>query len=278
MDCYHFISGTPRSGSTLLAAILGQNPAIHAGHTTPIAHIFQTLIAEMGAQSDYAGMLSDRQRSDILRGVMHGYYNNTIKRYIFDTNRFWCGRMELLVELFPECRVVACVRDPAWIMDSLERLVRKYPLMASRMFPPESRANVFTRLDYLNSSKGAVGFAFGAVKEAFYGQHSDRLLLLDYEHLALAPIKTLRDIYEFLQIPDFPHDFERVLYMAGKEFDDRFGLPGLHDVSGPVHYVSRETILPPELFERYHGKCFWLTQPRDSRARVIALPRLAPAA
>ena len=32
---YHFISGLPRSGSTLLSAILLQNPRFHAGMSSP---------------------------------------------------------------------------------------------------------------------------------------------------------------------------------------------------------------------------------------------------
>lgn len=32
---YHFMSGLPRSGSTLLAAIVSRNPRFHAGMTSP---------------------------------------------------------------------------------------------------------------------------------------------------------------------------------------------------------------------------------------------------
>lgn len=32
----HFLSGLPRSGSTLLADILAQNPAVHAGMSSPL--------------------------------------------------------------------------------------------------------------------------------------------------------------------------------------------------------------------------------------------------
>ncbi|MFB8797203.1 MAG: sulfotransferase [Microcoleus sp.] len=32
----HFISGLPRSGSTLLAALLRQNPRFHAAMTSPV--------------------------------------------------------------------------------------------------------------------------------------------------------------------------------------------------------------------------------------------------
>jgi sulfotransferase len=39
----HFISGLPRSGSTLLAAILRQNPRFHAGMSSPVASLFMAL-------------------------------------------------------------------------------------------------------------------------------------------------------------------------------------------------------------------------------------------
>ncbi|MEM5734156.1 sulfotransferase, partial [Shewanella algae] len=34
---FHFISGLPRSGSTLLSAILRQNPRFSAGMSSPVA-------------------------------------------------------------------------------------------------------------------------------------------------------------------------------------------------------------------------------------------------
>ncbi|HEX8778946.1 MAG TPA: sulfotransferase, partial [Rhodanobacter sp.] len=42
---FHFISGLPRSGSTLLAAILKQNPRFRAGMTSPLADIMGVVIA-----------------------------------------------------------------------------------------------------------------------------------------------------------------------------------------------------------------------------------------
>ncbi|MBD1887522.1 sulfotransferase [Microcoleus vaginatus] len=39
----HFISGLPRSGSTLLAAILRQNPRFHASMTSPVGGLVEPL-------------------------------------------------------------------------------------------------------------------------------------------------------------------------------------------------------------------------------------------
>jgi sulfotransferase len=44
----HFISGLPRSGSTLLSAILRQNPALHAGMTGPMGSLVSTRLCDSG--------------------------------------------------------------------------------------------------------------------------------------------------------------------------------------------------------------------------------------
>ena len=47
----HFISGLPRSGSTLLAAILRQNPRFHAGMTSPVGAMYMALERSMSRQN-----------------------------------------------------------------------------------------------------------------------------------------------------------------------------------------------------------------------------------
>ena len=43
----HFIAGLPRSGSTLLAGILRQNPRFQAGMTSPVGTMFMALQTAM---------------------------------------------------------------------------------------------------------------------------------------------------------------------------------------------------------------------------------------
>ncbi len=57
MPAYHFISGLPRSGSTLMGALLRQNPRFHAGMSSPVASLFDTLIAQVSAGSELSAMV-----------------------------------------------------------------------------------------------------------------------------------------------------------------------------------------------------------------------------
>src|SRR5215475_14344165 len=60
---FHFISGLPRAGSTLTAAILRQNPRFHAGMSSPIASLFDNVIAQVSAGSELSTMVNEAQRA-----------------------------------------------------------------------------------------------------------------------------------------------------------------------------------------------------------------------
>src|SRR5581483_10675290 len=94
---FHFISGLPRSGSTLLAAILNQNPRFRAGMTSPLAAIMGVVMAEASSKNDFAFAVSDDQRAAMLRGLVENFYAGaTGAEVVFDTSRLWCSRMRLI--------------------------------------------------------------------------------------------------------------------------------------------------------------------------------------
>ena len=57
---YHFISGLPRSGSTLLAALLRQNPDFHASMSGPIAALFEGIINQVSAGTEMSSKIIQR--------------------------------------------------------------------------------------------------------------------------------------------------------------------------------------------------------------------------
>src|SRR5687768_1680543 len=86
----HFISGLPRSGSTLLAGVLRQNPRFHAAMTGPVGTLFGVVHAAMGAQNETALFLREGQKRDLLRGLFEAYYRPQAEAgqaVVFDTNR-----------------------------------------------------------------------------------------------------------------------------------------------------------------------------------------------
>ncbi|MFT4794254.1 MAG: sulfotransferase [Paracoccaceae bacterium] len=273
----HFLSGLPRSGSTLLAALLRQNPRFHAGMSSPVASLFEGVIAQVSAGSELSSMVNGAQRARILRGLFESYHADRPEPVIFDTNRAWTAQLPALLQLFPDAKLICCVRDVAWVMDSLERQWRANAFENTRLFNTAAeRATVYTRLEALGSANRLVGYAWHALREACYGECADRLVLVDYDLMAHRPAEVMALLYQFLGETPFDHDFDAVSYDA-PEFDATLGLSGLHRVHPKVAPRPRATILPPDLFKRYSGMAFWqdLT---DSRAfRIIHKPGAAPA-
>jgi len=274
---FHFISGLPRSGSTLLGAILRQNPRFHAGMSSPVGSLVAANLQMMSSGSELSLMLEEEQKPRILRGLFDAFYSiHRDKEVIFDTNRLWCAKMPLLHELFPGAKVIACVRDVPWVMDSIERLVQKSPFDNTRLFGGDTdRATVYSRVDSLARHDRLVGFPWTALKQAFYGEQADSLLVVEYDLLVQVPEQVLRLIYQFLEEPWYGgHDFDNVEYDA-PEFDAALGLSGLHKVRRKVAYEPRKTILPPDLFSKFEGMSFW-RELSGSKAHVITANRPQP--
>lgn len=255
---FHFITGLPRSGSTLLSALLLQNPAFHAGMTSPVGTLFTSLLSQFSAGSEFGPVISHEQRRRLLGGLFENYYaDHANRRVIFDTNRMWASKLPAVIDLFPNAKIVACVRNVAWVMDSIERLYRANPYENTKLFVDDVERNtVYSRVDTLAQRNRLVGFPWAALKEAYYGEHAKSMLVVDYDLLTQAPEKVLRLVYEFLGEPWFEHDFENVEYDA-PEFDQALGLSGLHRVRRKVSVQARRTILPPDLFEQYAKLSFW---------------------
>jgi sulfotransferase len=266
----HFISGLPRAGSTLLSAILKQNPRFHAGMTGPMGSLVEGLLRSMSMSNETGIFITDAQREAMLRGLFDTYYADVAKGdVVFDTNRLWCTKLPLLTTLFPKTRMICCVRDVPWVFDSIERLIRKNKLQPSGIFSFEPGGTVFSRVEGLGGNNGMVGFAWNALREAVCGEQADRLLLLTYETLTTNPRAALAAVYDFIGQPHFAHDFENVEFDAS-EFDRRLGTPGLHAVGRRVRHEQRKSVLPPELIRKFENDSFWRDPARiPSTVKVV---------
>jgi sulfotransferase len=274
---YHFISGLPRSGSTLLAAILRQNPRVHAAMTSPVGSLFTSLHSTMGLNNEFSEFIEDKHRERMLRGIFDLYYQDNAKEIIVDTNRLWCARLPLLLKLFPQAKVLCTVRNVAWIMDSIERLVRKNSLSPSKLFNgPAESDTIYHRVETLAGRDRLVGFPYYALKEAFYSPEARNLLVIDYDLLAQAPAKVMPLVYQFLGEPAFAHDFENLDYQE-PGFDARLGMHGLHEIKRKVALRPRATVLPPDLFKQYSQLDFWKNTAGSVASVINAQPAPATA-
>lgn len=257
MKKYHYISGLPRSGSTLLTAILRQNPRFHSDIQDPLYEIVSSCISTMNVPTHKAFVDHDRMRNTLLAAI-NGFYCRVDKEVIFNTHRLWTKGVEYLNGLDPSFKIICCVRDYRAVLNSFEIAFKRKSLTSPSENHPVYGTNTLTvwhRTNWL-AQDSFVRVAYNALKEAYYGPYRDRLLLVEYDHLTHHPKQTMQAIYEFIGEPYFEHNFDSVEY-SNDAHDAILGLPGLHTVKKKVASSTTEVVLPPDLMRTYENWEFW---------------------
>lgn len=251
---YHFITGLPRSGSTLLSSILKQNPRFHSSITDPLADLVRGVIENCQNAPGMKFEVPVERRKNLSRALFDGYYRDVDKEVVFNTNRAWTFLTNVVNDLYPNSKFIVCVRDINWILDSFESAHRRNPFSTNTVTGGLSKS-VYQRVDSLMSEEGVVGFPFIGIKQAITGPEQSSLFLLEYEQLCKNPKEVIRALYNFIGEPYFEHNFNDV-EASWDEYDAEIGIK-LHDVRKRVEWRERKFILPPDILNKYQNMEFW---------------------
>jgi sulfotransferase len=246
MKQHYFISGLPRSGSTLLSGILKQNPEFYADIASPVETLTGTAIDVVtAAESNLT--VTEEQRKNLIYGIFEGYYKHIEKPVIFDSSRDWAKKTNFLQALFPYTKILCPVRDIVSILNSFEVILNKNCFYTKQINEKVFSQNIFIRIDELFQREILNYHSF--LKEG-YALNPEMIYFIEYENLCKEPERTMRSIYEFLEKPYYSHDFENVEY-SNETFDNACNLKDLHTVKKRVEYKPPRCILPPEIVKKY---------------------------
>jgi sulfotransferase len=251
---YHFITGLPRSGSTLLSSILRQNPRFHASITDPLASLVRGVTDECQNGPGMKSEVPIQRRRNLITGLVNGFYQDVDSPVIFNTNRAWTLLAGLTADVFPQSKLIVCVRDIKWVLDSFEVAHRRNPLSKNTV-TGGNEGTVYSRVENLMTEQGVVGFPYVGIKQAITGPEKKNLILIEYDELCKNPKQTLKAIYSFIGEEYFEHDFDSV-EASWDEYDSEIGIK-LHDVRKKVEYKPRNFILPPDILSKYNNMEVW---------------------
>lgn len=247
MKSYYFISGLPRSGSTLLSAILRQNPEFYADIASPIETITSSVI-DILTTADSNFTTPEFQRKNVFRAIFDGYYEHIEKNIIFDSSRSWTKKTPFIKSLFPYSKILCPVRDLVSILNSFEIISSKNPFYSKTL--TKHNSNVFSRCDdMMDKSEGIVSRSWIALQEG-YAINPEMIYFIEYDSLCKDPETTMRSVYNFLEKPYYCHDFKNIEY-SNESFDLACNLKDLHTVKKKVEYNPPKNILPLEIVRKY---------------------------
>lgn len=259
---FYFISGLPRSGSTLLCNLLLQNPNFHATSTSSLLELIIQLRDNWTSLESHKNNPGGQDKWKVIKAVVENYHN-TDRPIVFDKNRGWTNHIEFLEKILGyEVRIICCVRNLEDIISSFEKLFRKEraggeihgEFKTPKMKTLQGRCEVFT------ADEGVIGRPYINLKDVFDRGLERRLVLLPYEYFTKNPEESMKSVYDFIDEPYFEHNFENI---EQKIFEDDFGYGWGND----LHKIKEGKIVPSEsdakfvlgekLAELYSNKEFW---------------------
>ena len=122
---FHFDCGLPRSGSTLLTAILNQNPQIHAGTLSPVFEVMYYTDEILQGEQAQAFPKPEVFRK-MVRDSIINYYSDRDEPIVIDKCRAWPAHIDMLKKyVIDDPKIICTVRHPLDILASFITLFHK---------------------------------------------------------------------------------------------------------------------------------------------------------
>jgi sulfotransferase len=264
---YFFESGLPRSGSTLLSALLNQNPDIHCGAISPVLEIMYYTEQYFENSEQALAYPKPEQHHKIISSVIDNYYGERTEPIIFDKCRAWPNNVDRLQKYITKTPKILCpVRDVLEILASFIQLIHRNSNQLSfvdkALIEKGYTPTDDNRCDYLMSPEGIVDQSLYAFGEGFNKNCEKYMHMVEYNDLVNRPERTFRKIYEFLELPYYAHDFNNVNHKYRERDDDVYGLSDMHEVRKRIQRVSKrpEEVLSDYILNKYSNIEFWRKQ------------------
>lgn len=240
----HFVTGMPRSGSTLLMQLLGQHPDHYVSPTSGLIETFLSSTRGWRNNSAYKAEGLDIVKprlQGVMRGVLEGYYHTTLQKHKFDKNRGWLHHYEdVKWATGHEPVMITTVRDIREVLASFERLYQKRDgafgySMDEAYFQQHSVTGRCQQL--MNEAGGMVATPTVSVRDALH-RNCRNVLIVPYKVLVKEPKTVLDSIHKMTGSPDHEYEFANIKQIT-HENDEHFG--GLN-----LHVVRPTMEAPPE--------------------------------
>lgn len=258
-----FLSGLPRSGSTLLGTLLSQRTDVSVSATSGLIDIMGASAVTWESSPQFkSGDVTVEALYPVLRAMMEAHYNGA-DGTVLDKSRGWpdpkvMGTMAKVIGSQP--KIIATVRPIAECLASFIKIskfdgavkdfVKKSPL-ARHLF-----------------------FSYATLK-AGYEASPDSFLFIEYADLVADPQRQCDRVADFLELPRFQHMLTGLFNPVPERDAETWGIPGLHHVRPTIERqpINAKDVLGDKLFAFYQGGEFWKEEPKHEPAvkQVIEL-------
>jgi sulfotransferase len=246
-----FLIAQPRSGNTLFASIMNQNPEIVCTPNSITLEIMKDLF--LLKQTDVFLNYPDHKSLDnVLDSVYDIYYKDWPQPIIIDRGPVMApGNFALMQKHFKRSfKCIVLLRDTVdvlasymkWYTENPDAFVNKFNLNTDE-----------EKLSMIMNKDGAVAKELEAIKNAF--NYPDICHFVKYDDLVTRPEEEIKKIYQFIGEPYFNHRFENLqqVEVNGMKYNDTIVGKNMHNIRSVIRKVSNPYInkIPEKIKQKY---------------------------
>ena len=195
--------GMPRSGNTLFASIMNQNPEVVVTANSITLEIMKDIF--LLKQTDVFQNYPDHKSLDnVLDSVYDTFYKDWPQRIIIDRGPVMTlGNFELMQKHFKRpFKCIILLRD---LMDVLASCMKWYTENPDAFVNRYGCKNDDEKLGMIMNKEGGLAKELKAIQNSF--NYKDVCYYLKYDDLIKSPEEEIRKIYKFIDEPYFNHRF-----------------------------------------------------------------------
>ena len=249
-----FLVALPRSGNTLFASIMNQNPEIAATANSVTLEIIKNLYL-IKTTDTFQNFPDHRSLDNVLDNVFTNYYQQWSQRIIIDRGPVMLsgnpGNFELMRKHFkPGFKCIILLRDLMEVFASYMQWYTENP----DSFVNKLGSNDEEKLLALMNKEGGIVKEIKAIQNSY--NYPDMCHFVKYDDIVTKPEQEFSKIYQFLDEPYFNHRFDNLnqVKVNGLSYDDKVVGSNMHKLfDGPVRKVYNPYIekIPQSIREKY---------------------------
>ena len=241
----------PRSGNTLFASLINQNPDIAVTANSITLEIMKELFL-LKQDDTFKNFPDEHSLNNVMDDVYNLYYKHWNYKVIIDRGPVCTpGNLKVMQKHFKQpLRCVVLVRD---VLDVLASYIKWFENEPTAF--PNQYATLDEKLSQVMRKHGAVGKELTSIQ--YLLRHPEMAVFIKYNDLVINPEKELRKVYTFLNLPYYPHTFTNLnqLVVNGVQYNDSIVGKNMHTIrTEKVMKVENEYLNKiPERFVKEYG-------------------------
>jgi sulfotransferase len=243
MEQFICLSGLPRAGSTLLSAILSQNPLLHAEGNSAVCQLMWDMHTSCSSSAKEQLIANKREKTTVhalISQIPQIYYKDAPEKIIIDKCRSWTieANIALLQKYVDkDYKIIILERSVVDIVKSFVKLYRANGItgdIATKLLQPNSEP-------IMRSIMG--------INKVKKNNRPNHYLFIQYTDLINDPEQSINKIYAFCGWAPFAHNFKKV-DCKYPEADEVYGLKGMHKIHPTVGQRENPVVLTPDILAK----------------------------